>query len=915
MSPNGLGLEKKKGSVPYHSPMALAAGQRLGHYEVVGPLGAGGMGEVYRATDTTLKRDVAIKILPAAFAADPERLARFEREAQVLAQLHHPNIASIFGLHDEGGVRFLAMELVPGETLEERIGRGRLPLDEAVAIAKKIADGLEYAHERGIVHRDLKPANVKITEGGDVKILDFGLAKAITGEAVMAAGPTSTPTIVPTMTSVGTAIGVILGTAAYMSPEQARGRPVDKRADIWAFGAVVHEMMTGTRLFEGETVSDTLAAVLTRPIDTDTFSGAAPPALRRLLARCLERDAKLRLRDIGEARIALDGAGAPEAERATATPTTRRPGWFVASLPLLALAGLAAGWFLHRPAATREDDAKWALAIPDGFTISTVENVQLAISPDGRMQLVVVLDANAVPQMLLRKADSIEPRILPDTERAAAPFFSPDAAWIGFFRDSVLYKIPVAGGPPLKLAMMTGAPRGGTWSRDGYIYFTSDAATPLARVRQDGGAVEEVTTLDTTRGERTHRWPDALPDGRAVLFTCDDQASTEYYDDARIEAIRPATGERKVVLEGASMARYAPDGYLVFARAGSLFAVRFDSKSLTTSGSPFPLVQGVSTDVSTGAAQFALAGSGSAVWIPGESANSWNQVWMARDGVESSVSIPPAPYNELALSPDGKRVALTGGQGGISDLWVYEFERDSMSRLTVGQYTARPVWSPDGKRIAFGTRLQGAKSQSNTWQIAWKAADGSDDQQVLFEAERSQLPSGFTPDGRAMLFDSMSADAQRRDVRLLPLGGKQEPQVLVGGPFRKSMGTISPDGHWLAYASDEGGRQGVYVRPYPAGEGRWQISTPQGSEPRWSASGRELFYRNDGLLNVVSIDTTHGFKASRPNRLFDRVARAGVVSTYGITPDGTRVFSFRAPVGQGSARIVNLDHGFGHRLR
>ena len=914
MSPDGRGLEKKKGRVPYDSPMALTAGTRLGHYQVVDQLGAGGMGEVYRATDTTLKRDVAIKILPAAFAADPERLARFEREAQVLAQLHHPNIASIFGLHDEGGVRFLAMELVPGETLEERIGRGRVPLDEVLSIAKKIADGLEYAHDRGIVHRDLKPANVKITEGGDVKILDFGLAKAITGEA-MSGGPTSTPTIVPTMTSVGTAIGIILGTAAYMSPEQARGRPVDRRADIWAFGAVVHEMLTGRRLFDGETVSDTLAAVLTRPVETESLAGTAPQALRRLLARCLERDAKLRLRDIGEARIALATAELPEPAGTPAATAPRGGAWRLVVIPAAFLAGIALGWILRTPPAPSAPDAMWALGIPGTMTISTVEHVQLAISPDGRSQVAVVLDASSVPRLLLRTADALEPRLLPDTDRASAPFYSPDGAWIAYFRLSVLYKIPVAGGPPIKLVTTTGQPRGGSWSRDGYIYFAGDAATALERVRQDGGAAEAVTKLDAARGERTHRWPDALPDGSAVLFTCDDQSSTEYYDDARIEALRPSSGERKVLVEGASMARYAADGHLVFARGGSLYAIKFDGKTLTTSGGAYPVVSGISTDVSTGAVQFAVSRTGSAVWVPGESANSWNQVWMDRRGVETSVSIPPAPYNELALSPDGKRVALTGGQGGISDLWVYDFERDAMSRLTVSQFASRPVWSPDGKRVAFGTRLQGEKSQRNLWQIAWKAADGSDDQKVLFEGERAQLPSAFTPDGKALIFDSMSQDAQSRDIKLVPVDGSGEAKTLIGGPFRKSMATLSPDGRWLAYSSDEGGQQGVYVRPFPTGEGRWQISTPQGTEPRWSSGGRELFYRDDGVLNVVATDTAHGFTAGRPERVFDRLARAGVVTSYGITPDGNRIFTFRAPVGQGSARIVHLDLGFGQRLR
>ncbi len=586
--------------------MSLIPGTRLGGYEITAKLGEGGMGEVYRATDPALKRDVAIKILPAAFANDPERLARFEREAQVLAQLHHPHIASIFGLHDEGGVRFLAMELVPGETLEERIARGRIPLDEAISIARKIADGLEYAHERGIVHRDLKPANVKITADGDVKILDFGLAKAITGE-IAGPGPTSTPTILPTMTSAGTAIGMILGTAAYMSPEQARGRPVDKRADIWAFGAVVYEMLTGKRLFDGETVSDTIAAVLTRPLELEALSGI-PVALRRLLARCLERDPKLRLRDIGEARIALDAANVPETEGASAgaPPPAKRAAWLLFAIPIVAIAGIAAGWLLRTPPASKSDAGRYALAIPNGLTLLTTEQVQVAASRDGKLQVAVAVDADSISHLIVRSDQDFEPRVLPDTERAKGPVISPDGAWIAFFRDGALFKIPLAGGPPVRLSAACPQPRGVAWSPDGTIYLTADVVTPVMRVPANGGTLEPLTTLDEARNERTHRWPDVLPDGSAVLYTSDDAASTEYYDDARIEVIRPATHEHKVLLEGASMARFAPGGRLVFARGGSLYAVSFDAKTLTVSGVPTLIEQAVATDVGTGAANFAL---------------------------------------------------------------------------------------------------------------------------------------------------------------------------------------------------------------------------------------------------------------------------------------------------------------------
>ena len=891
-------------------------GRTLSHYKVVASLGAGGMGEVYRATDTRLGREVALKLLPKAFAADPERLARFDREARLLASLNHPGIAHLYGFEsvplDGRLAHVLVMELADGEELGERLKRGPIPLDEAIALARQIAEALEGAHEKGIVHRDLKPANVKLAPDGKVKVLDFGLAKAWEGEGA-GAHTSADFSRSPTLAHSSTAAGLILGTAAYMSPEQARGKAVDKRADIWAFGVVLYEMLTGRKLFEGETVTDVLAAVVRQEIDWQSLPVATPSLLRRLLKSCLERDPKQRLHDVADARIVLDELQRGPSESATpaaAAPGVARPWRTAAALALAVLVGLGAGYWLRRPTVAPIAE-RWLLAIPDGLTVSVTDHPQLALSRDGRLQVAVVIGARGTDRLLLRRSGELEPHLVPDTDGARGPFFSPDAAWIGFFRPGGLYKVPVAGGPPVRLAEATAQARGGSWGADGFVYFVPDTIVGVSRVPESGGAVEIVTRPDEKRDERTHRWPEVLPDG-ALLFTCDTGASTEYYDDARIEAVRPATGERKVLIESASMARYAPSGHLVFARGGSLFAVPLDTRTLSLRGSPVKVVDGVATDVGSGAVQFALAASGALLWTPGGSTASYELVWVDRQGGETKTQIPSAPYNEAALSRDGTRVALVGGQGGVSDLWVADLQRGVITRLTFGEWVTRPVFTPDGTRIAYGTRPQG--ESGNRSQVVWKPADGSRPAEVLVEGERSHVPSGFTPDGRALLYDVNQPKGLGRDIFLLPLAPPRKPLPLVDGPFYQGQAVVSPDGRWLAYVSSESGQLGVYVRPFPSGEGRYQISDAQGTEPRWGHDGRELFYRSRNVLERVAIETGREFRASKPEPLFDRVATGALVASYAPSPDGKRFFTFRSSGGAGSRTAVALDLGFGSRL-
>ena len=898
--------------------MSIGPGSRLGHYEITSLLGEGGMGQVYRARDSRLGRDVAIKVLPAAFTSDADRLARFEREARVLASLNHTNIATIHGIEESDGTRALVMELVPGETLEEHLRKGAMPREECLPIFLQIAEALEYAHECGIVHRDLKPANVKLTPDGKVKVLDFGLAKALDTAAAAASGaPGASPTMSPTITSIGTQAGVIMGTAAYMSPEQARGRPVDRRADIWSFGVMMLEALTGRSTFAEETVSDTLAAVLRAAPDLATLPPGTPRGVRQMIARCLRKDARARLQAIGEARVIIEeaqrgeGEDAPPAAATAAAPSegVGRSGWIAAAVVAALAAGLTAGWFLGRsPAPTASTPTRFALALPDSLTLSGTEHVQLALSRDGTQQIATVESANASTQILYRRIDELEPRILPETEGATSPFFSPDGKWVGFFRGLEMQKIPIAGGPPVRLADII-QPRGAVWSTDGYIYFSPDSALGLSRVSENGGPIEPATKLDEERSERTHRWPEVLPDGSALIYTSDTQASTEYYDDARIEAVRLATGERKILVEGSSEARYLSSGHLVFARGGSLFAVPFDPQALEVRGSPVQVAQGVATVVGTGAAQFALAGNGAALWAHGGAAtNLWMPIWVNSDGTETPTSIEAGIYSEVALSPDGKRVAVVGGQGGVSDLWVSDLERGSVTRLTFGEFVSSPTWSPDGSRLAFGSRLQGQGS-GNTWHIAIKPADGSRTAEVLAKGERTYTPGSFTPDGRFLLYDRLNDNRKQRDIWSVSLEGPGEPRPVLEDPFMKFMASVSPDGRFMAYVSNESGHTGVYVRPFPGGDGKWQITAPDGTEPHWGPGGKSIFYRFDGSLYRVTIDTSRGFTAGRPEKILDRVPLGANPRTYSVSPDG-RFLVGRQRDMEPAARSLYFDLGF-----
>ncbi len=893
----------------------LEPGQQLGHYTLVEKIGQGGMGMVWRATDERLERAVALKMLPPEFTADPERLGRFQREAKMLAALAHPGIATLFGLEEFAGPRHvLVMEFAEGEDLSRRIARGPIPVADAVPLALEIARALEYAHEHGIVHRDLKPANISLSPDAKIKLLDFGLAKAL--DPSTADGYQTQHAHSPTLTAMATHAGIILGTAAYMSPEQAAGKPADTRSDIWAFGVVLYEMLGGKQLFSGETVSHVLAGVLKDEPDWAALPVTIPPPVLALLRRCLRRNRQRRLQAIGDARIALEEwLEAPEttqAPAATAQPTRSRAllPWGVAAGLGLALVGVLAQQALHPPPALRVA-ARLPLSLPAGQSLDLDEQPAVAISPDGR-RLVMEVRSEKGRQLLLRDLAHLEARLLEGTENASAPFFSPDGEWVGFISPSGLGKIAVAGGPPVYLGVAANQNRGATWCRDGTIVFAPNTQGGLQRISAAGGAVMACTVVDSTRRERTHRWPHALPDGCAVLFISDTFESTEYYDDARIEAVSLATGERHVLVEQSSSAQYLAGGPLVFARGGSLYAVRFEPRALRTEGAPVLVLQGVATDVSSGAVHFALSASGSILYASGDlSAGMMRRpTWVDRAGVTAPTGLEPGRHAQMNLSPDGQRVAtLTSvGQAGDMSIWIGDLERRTLSRLSFEGVAADPIWTPDGRRVAYSVTLPEQGNRGGD--IYWKPADGSVEAEPLWVGEATTSPMSFTPDGKNLAVDYWTMN-DGSDIWILPLEGDRKPWPFLQTHFDEFMASISPDGRWLAYAANESGIYEVYVRPFPGPGGRWQISSGGGREPRWSHDGREIYFRKENDLLAVPVDTRSGFVAGRAERLFGGVTLGGTSNprVYDVAPDG-RFLVFpqvEPPTGPGAGGSTGLN--------
>ncbi|HEY1339466.1 MAG TPA: protein kinase [Bryobacteraceae bacterium] len=869
--------------------MPLRTGVRIGPYEISGSLGAGGMGEVYRARDARLNRDVAIKTLPAGFADDPNRLARFQREAQVLASLSHPNIAAIYGLEESEGVRGLVMELVDGPTLGDRIAAGPMTVEEALPIARQIADALEAAHEKGVVHRDLKPANIKLTADGKVKVLDFGLAKALGVEAASGSGSDAgSVQNSPTLTLDSTRAGMILGTAGYMAPEQARGKPVDKRTDIWAFGVVLHEMLAGKMLFEGETVSDTLAAVLRADIDWDRLPADTPPKVKRLLRRCLERDPKKRLRDIGDAWIEMD---APE-EAATAAPV--KPPRF-ARLPwaagaVLAIAGVAWGW-LHTPAEPPRPVLRWTYTQKEFFGLP-------ALSRDGT-RLVYAVAFGSSANLWLRMMDQLEGKPIPGGENAVLPAFSPDGQWIVYMTNGSspkLKKIPVTGGASITLADATGG-AGEDWGDDDTIVFSSGKG--LMRIPASGGAPEALTTVDSKKGETGHRSPRFLPGGRTVLYTIVSGTSEQ------VAAVDLKKGVSRVVVASGWTPAYAPTGHLLYVRGGTLFALPFHPAKLEATGSETPVVEGVSSIGSgNGTGEFTFSEGGLLVFMSGANTGGSAKTvlaWADRKGTTQPMA-DPQTWGTGRLSPDGLRVAneIYGNNSTSGDIWVFEIERRTQTRLTFEGSNEYPIWSPDGRRIAFGAAV------ANKTGLYTVAADGSGKAELLLATDKLPHPSSWSPDGKMLIYTQPGVD-RGQAIWVLPLEGGAaagQPRLFHDTRFTEYDGELSPDGRWLAYVSTESGASEVYVQPFPGPGGKIRISTSGGSGPRWSRNGRELFYwsgvSRTGDLQAVEIQTAPAFRAGIPQPLFKLTNG----STWDPAPDGKRFMVEIVPGADTSGRSM-----------
>jgi eukaryotic-like serine/threonine-protein kinase len=894
-------------------------GKQIGVYKIVSLLGAGGMGEVYRAHDMKLQRDVAIKVLPGAFTADRDRLSRFQREARVLAALNHPHIGAIYGFEDASSVTALVLELVDGETLADRLARGPLPIEQALAMARQIADALDAAHELGIVHRDLKPGNIQITRDGAVKVLDFGLAKVVTGGRAGNNCPES-----PDATIDRTGAGMMLGTPSYMSPEQARGQPVDKRADIWAFGCVLYEMLTGRVAFAGETTSDTIAAILEREPNWSALPETIPAGVHRLLLRCLDKDPKRRLRDIGDARVEIETTS-DALVRSPSTGAHRRVILIAACAVSVAIALTAAVMkFVRTDDHAAHSVTRLTIPLADSDVFTAGGGPRAAVSRDGKR---VVYVANR--RLYLRTLEQLEAVPILGTEPppvfgqgrnlgfAENPFFSPDGQWVGFTQGDEIKKVPATGGVATRVSALTQAegytlyPHGPiAWSADDTMLFASTSLEGrnggIWRVPAGGGTPKLAIALG---GGQVATAPQLLPGETEILFTVSTGAS---WDDAAVVVQSLSTTERHVVVQQAFGGRYVAGGYLIYGFHGTLYGVQLDLAAHRIIGTPGPLVSGVAQMTAMprwGAFQYWLSNDGTLVYLPEASQGRKSLlVWVDRQGREQPLPAEPRAYQYPRISPDGQRVALDL-RDQQNDVWLWDFARSTLTRLTFGRQSGGPaIWSPDGQHVVFGPDRGGILN------LFWQSANGTGFAERLLTSPNVQYGDTFSPDGSQLVFDEVDPKT-KYDLRVRSMNGGHVSTPLLQTPFNEQSADLSPDGHWMAYQSDESGRAEVYVRPYPdVNAGRWQISTSGGTRPLWSRDGRELFYLDaERRMTVVAVQAQSNFSVGLPTMLFDTrsLSLAGIGRNFDVSPDGTRFLMVKdLPVPAEAKRLIVVQNWF-----
>jgi Tol biopolymer transport system component len=877
--------------------MALISGTKLGPYEIQSLLGSGGMGEVYRARDTRLGRDVAIKVLPAHLSSDPDLKLRMEREAKAISSLNHPHICTLHDIGSQDGVNFLVMEHLEGETLADRLQKGAIPLDEALKIAIEIAGALDKAHARGIVHRDLKPANIMLTKNGP-KLMDFGLAKPSAGFGAASGENPLTPST-PTMTVAAlagsssplTQKGMVVGTFQYMAPEVLQGAEADVRADIFSFGCVLYEMVTRRRAFEGKSQFSVLGAILDKdPERVSTLRPSSPARLDETVGRCLAKNPENRYGCMHDVRIQLEAIAAGGAETAAVgTETLRTDGksswlpWLIAAVAASIAIGAGVGYLLerHEPAMV----VRSSIVPPAGTSFMTMLPAAgpPVLSPDGTRLAFTARDEKSKVMLYVRSLAALEAQALPGTDDATYPFWSPDGREIGFFAAGKLRKISASGGPPQDICESIGG-RGGAWSKDGVIVFTPSSNQALLRVPAAGGTPEPASKLDTAQGENSHRWPYFLPDSKHFLFWSRTsrvgQSSVLYIGEL-------GTLQPKLLMKSETMGTYA-SGRLLFLRGQTLMAQPFDASRMELSGEPQPLAERIAINGASVRAMFSTSNTGTLIYQTGEASTGWNLVWRGRDGKQTDGITKTERYLSPQLSPDGARVAVTifaGGQG-VSDIWIFDLARQTSTRFTFGPASQTwPVWSADGKTIFYGSNLKGPN------QIYAKVADGSGAERAVLEtAEVVVSPRAVTPDGRYLIYARRAKGEAGYHIWGLPLFGDGKPFAIVQDAFDEDYPTLSADGKWMAYQSNESGRKEVYITAFPGGGAKWQVSSNGGSSPKWRKDGKELFFLDlADTFNSVDVNAAGGApRLSAPHVLFQAVGIQRDFGPYDVTPDGKK---------------------------